>query len=61
MMGFRESFYDAITDKNSLFADLLVNSKDLMEAQLPDRPDLYDFPRSSPLTYMKPPVAKANP
>jgi cation diffusion facilitator CzcD-associated flavoprotein CzcO len=45
MMDFRESFYDAITDKNTPFADLLVNmSKGMMKAQLPDRPDLYECP-----------------
>jgi hypothetical protein len=45
MMDFRESFYDAVIDKNTPFADLLVNmSKDMMKAQLPDRSDLYEFP-----------------
>ena len=45
MMDFRESFYDVVIDKNTPFADLIVNmSKDMMKAQLPDRPDLYDFP-----------------
>ena len=50
MMDFRESLYDAVTGKNTPFADLLVNmSKDMMKAQLPDRPDLYECP-SIPLT-----------
>lgn len=41
MMDFRESFYDAVIDKNTPFADLLVSmSQDLMKAQLPDKPDL---------------------
>jgi cation diffusion facilitator CzcD-associated flavoprotein CzcO len=45
MMDFRESFYDAVNDKNTPFAVLLVNmSKDMMKAQLPDRPDLYEIP-----------------
>jgi len=43
MMDFRESFYDAVIDKSTPFADLLVHmSKDMMKAQLPDKPDLYD-------------------
>ena len=50
MMDFRESFYDAIIDKNTPLADLLVNmSKGMMKAQLPDRPDLYESP--SPLSH----------
>jgi cation diffusion facilitator CzcD-associated flavoprotein CzcO len=44
MMDFRESFYDAVIDKSTPFAALLVHmSKEMMKAQLPDKPDLYDI------------------
>jgi cation diffusion facilitator CzcD-associated flavoprotein CzcO len=44
MMDFRESLYDAIVGKSTPFADWLVKmSKDMMTAQLPDKPDLYDI------------------
>jgi len=42
-MDFRESFYDAVIDKNTPFADLLVNmSQDMMKQQLPDKPGLWE-------------------
>ncbi|KAF9691619.1 hypothetical protein EKO04_010377 [Ascochyta lentis] len=43
MMDFRESFYDAVTDGNSAFADMLRTlCNDMMRKQIPDRPDLWD-------------------
>ncbi|KAJ4338243.1 hypothetical protein N0V95_008101 [Ascochyta clinopodiicola] len=43
MMDFRESFYDAVTDGDSAFADTLRTlCNDMMRKQLPDRPDLWD-------------------
>ena len=42
MMDFRESFYDAVIDKNTPFAALLADmSIQLMKTQLPDREDLW--------------------
>lgn len=42
MMDFRESFYTAIFDVESPFAEMLTNmSKDLLKAQLPDKPELW--------------------
>ena len=42
MMDFRETFFDAVIDKNTPFAHLLVDmSTQLMKAQLPDREDLW--------------------
>ena len=41
MMDFRESFYDAVTDKDTPFAHLLVSmSQDMMKAQLADKPEM---------------------
>ncbi len=43
MMDFRESFYDAVTDGNSAFADMLRTlCKDMMHKQIPNRPDLWE-------------------
>ena len=42
MMDFRESFYDAVTDGSSAFADMLRTlCQDMMRAQIPDRPDMW--------------------
>jgi cation diffusion facilitator CzcD-associated flavoprotein CzcO len=44
MMDFRESLYNAVVSKSTPLADWLVKmSKDMMKAQLPDKPDLYDI------------------
>lgn len=41
MMDFRESFYDAVIDKDTPFAGLLMSmSKDMMKAQIPEKPEL---------------------
>jgi len=43
MMDFRESFYDAVIDGDHPFADeLRRQSKELMQTQLPDRPDMWE-------------------
>lgn len=43
MMDFRESFYSAIFDAESPFANMLMDmSKDLMKAQLSDKPELWE-------------------
>jgi len=43
MMDFRESFYDAVIDGQHPFADeLRRQSKEMMETQLADRPELWD-------------------
>jgi cation diffusion facilitator CzcD-associated flavoprotein CzcO len=43
LMDFRESFYDAVIDGDHPFADeLRRQSKEQMESQLPDRPDLWE-------------------
>ena len=43
MMDFRESFYDAVTDGSSAFADTLRTlCSDMMRKQIPDRPDLWE-------------------
>jgi cation diffusion facilitator CzcD-associated flavoprotein CzcO len=43
MMDFRESFYDAVIDGSHPFAEeLRRQSKEMMETQLADRPDLWD-------------------
>jgi hypothetical protein len=43
MMDFRESFYDAVTDGDSAFADMLRTlCNDMMRKQIPDRPDLWE-------------------
>lgn len=43
MMDFRESFYDAVTDKDSAFAKIIEQScKDMMRADLPGREDLWE-------------------
>ena len=42
MMDFRESFYDAVTDGSSAFADMLRTlCQDMMRTQIPDRPDMW--------------------
>jgi hypothetical protein len=42
MMDFRESFYDAVTDGQSAFADMLRSlCNDMMRAQIPDSPELW--------------------
>lgn len=42
-MDFRESFYDAVTDGSSAFADMLRTlCNDMMRKQVPNRPDLWD-------------------
>jgi cation diffusion facilitator CzcD-associated flavoprotein CzcO len=43
MMDFRESFYDAVIDGSHPFADeLRRQSKEMMQTQLADRPDLWE-------------------
>ena len=43
MMDFRESFYDAVTDGDSAFADMLRTlCNDMMRKQIPDRPDVWE-------------------
>ncbi|KAJ4984098.1 hypothetical protein SVAN01_10386 [Stagonosporopsis vannaccii] len=43
MMDFRESFYDAVTDGSSAFADLLRSlCMDMMRRDIPDQPDLWE-------------------
>jgi hypothetical protein len=43
MMDFRESFYDAVTDGDSEFADTLRTlCNDMMRKQIPERPDLWE-------------------
>ena len=43
MMDFRESFYDAVIDGQHPFAEeLRRQSKEMMETQLADRPELWD-------------------
>ena len=43
MMDFRESFYDAVTDNDSAFAQLLEEShRQMMKTQLKDREDLWE-------------------
>jgi hypothetical protein len=43
MMDFRESFYDAVTDGDSAFADMLRTlCQDMMRKQIPDRPDMWE-------------------
>ena len=43
MMDFRESFYDAVIDGQSDFAKLIRTSTvDMLKAQLPNRPDLWE-------------------
>jgi hypothetical protein len=43
MMDFRESFYDAVTDGQSEFAEVLRSScTEMMKTQIPDRPDLWE-------------------
>lgn len=42
MMDFRESFYDAVTDGQSAFADMLRTlCTDMMRRQIPDNPELW--------------------
>ena len=42
MMDFRESFYAAVTDGQSAFADMLRTlCSDMMRAQIPDSPELW--------------------
>lgn len=42
MMDFRESFYDAVVDGNSEFADVIRTScTDMMKAEIPNAPDLW--------------------
>ncbi|KAJ4401919.1 hypothetical protein N0V91_007572 [Didymella pomorum] len=42
MMDFRESFYDAVTDGSSAFADMLRTlCQDMMRTQIPNRPDMW--------------------
>lgn len=43
MMDFRESFYDAVTDGDSAFADMLRTlCNGMMRKDIPNRPDLWD-------------------
>ena len=43
MMDFRESFYDAVTDGQSAFADMLRTlCTDMMRRQIPDSPELWE-------------------
>jgi hypothetical protein len=43
MMDFRESFYDAVTDGDSVFADTLRTlCQDMMRKQIPERPDMWE-------------------
>lgn len=43
MMDFRESFYDAVTDGSSAFADVLRSlCTDMMRRSIPDQPELWD-------------------
>ena len=43
MMDFRESFYDAVTDGQSEFADMLRTlCNDMMRQQIPDSPELWE-------------------
>ena len=43
MMDFRESFYAAVTDGQSAFAnEIRRQSTEMMHAQLPNRPDLWE-------------------
>jgi hypothetical protein len=42
MMDFRESFYDAVTDSSSEFAEVIRSSCiEMMKTQIPDQPDLW--------------------
>lgn len=42
MMDFRESFYDAVTDGKSDFAEIIRSScLDMMKAQIPNQPELW--------------------
>lgn len=43
MMDFRESFYDAVTDGDSAFADMLRTlCSDMMRKQIPGKPELWE-------------------
>lgn len=43
MMDFRESFYDAVTDGSSAFADMLRTlCSDMMRRAIPDQPELWE-------------------
>jgi hypothetical protein len=43
MMDFRESFYDAVTDSSSDFAELIRNScVEMMKTQIPNQPSLWE-------------------